>query len=91
MVYFLAKTWYGVVLFGHILSKKNCVVIVMYFLSKNWYHVVVLGNFLSIKKCTVFFYKNFIFWDEAQKFLRNPNFSLKKILVLDLLTGLRTS
>ena len=87
MVYFLAKTWYGVVLFGHILSKKNHVVIVMYFLSKIWYHVVVLGNFLSIKKCMVFFYKNFIFWDEAQKFLRNPNFSLKNTLILDLLAG----
>ena len=61
MVYFLAKTWYGVVLFGHILSKKNCVVIVMYFLSKNWYHVVVLGNFLSIKNVQSFFIRILFF------------------------------
>ena len=36
---------------------------------------------------TLFFYKNVIFWAQAQNFLKNPDFSLKKILILTLFPG----
>ena len=38
-----------------------------------------------------FFYKNVIFRAEAQNFLKNPDFSLKKLLVLTLFPGWKLS
>ena len=38
-----------------------------------------------------FFYKNVIFGPQAQNFLKNPYFSLKKLLVLTLFPGSKLS
>ena len=40
---------------------------------------------------TLFFYKNVIFRVQAQNFLNNPNFSLKKLLVFNLFPGSKLS
>ena len=40
---------------------------------------------------TLFFHKNGIFWVEAQDFLKNHNFSLKKLLILNLFPHSKTS
>ena len=40
---------------------------------------------------TLFWYRNVIFWDQAKKFFKNPNFSLRKHLFVNLFLGSNTS
>jgi len=55
-------------------------------------HSVLILHIVTILHAVhSFFYKKVIFWVQAQNFLKNPSFRLKKLLVLNLFPGSKLS